>query len=740
MATGKSGTFELTGTLGMTLKVAWSETYDVATNKSTVSIDNLYLKSQTYAASYYLDGTIKIGDKTVVTFNSVLGYHNFYVNSDNEYKALNADKTPPPWIASGIAHDSDGSKSVAIAIDIRGYTVSGQYGNGWKVDTSKAVTLTTIPRASTLQSAEDITLGNKCSVKWTPKADTFYYKLVFELGDQTKTITGIEPKTASAYTYTGYTIPVSWAGEITAAKTGTITVTLTTHTASSCTSSNQVGNADSATFTVTVPETSATQPDVSMALSAISSLPDAFAGLYIQGKTKVKAALSATGKYDATIKSYSMKADGVSYDSGDDFTSDYLANAGEITVYGYAKDSRGFTGSTSKKITVVGYGKPQILPATGESDVAAVRCDKDGNPTDSGTYLKIKAKRSYSKVTSGGVQKNFCKIRYRYKLEGADSYSAWVIILAGNSLGSDEVETGALLGGVLALDSTYLVQVGVVDDIGGSSSTTVTIPTDKVYMHRDKVRRALAIGMYIQEDNCIDIAEDIKLRVRGPFEVYTTSTADDLSGNTVDYLKLGAKITATAAAPVSLNNYKTPGNYYSPNADNSRYISDSPYTEGGFALTVRELQNSSYIRQEVFYARTTWIRHWDGTDWSDWWRYQTTTVPETAAADYVVETGTSGGWTYKKWKGGTYELFGTFTVTPSESTQNSSLYRTNNMTIAVPFKISSAYVAGTVVGYYWITNGGISGTNAITLRLMSDKIFSTTTAIEVRLHVVGAYA
>ena len=116
-----------------------------------------------------------------------------------------------------------------------------------------------------------------------------------------------------------------------------------------------------------------------------------------------------------------------------------------------------------------------------------------------------------------------------------------------------------------------------------------------------------------------------------------------------------------------------------------------------------------------------------------------TTVPETASVDYVIETGSSDGWTYKKWKGGTYEMFGTFTVTPSESTLNSSLYRTNNMTIAIPFTIKSAYVSGTAVGHYWITNGGISGTAAITLRLMSDKTFSTTTAIEVRLMVVGTY-
>lgn len=739
MAKGKSGTLELTGTQGMTLKVAWSEIYDTATNKSTVSIDNLYLKSQMYAASYYLNGTIKIGDKTVVTFNSQLGYHSFYVDADNVYKALNADKNPPPWSKSGIEHDSDGSKSVAIAIDIRGYTVSGQYGNGWKVDTSKSVDLTTIPRASTITSAGDITLGNKCSIKWTPKAASFFYKLVFKLGDQTKTITGIEPKATSAYTYAGYTIPLSWASEITAAKTGEVTVTLTTHTASSCTSANQVGAADSATFTVMVPDNDSTQPTVSMTLSPVDSLASKFAGLYIQGKSKVRALFSGTGKYDAAIKSYSMKTEGTTYGPDDDYTSDFLPNAGEITVYGYAKDSRGFTGSTSKKITVIAYSKPKIVAASGESEVIAARCDKDGNLSDSGTYLKIKAKRSYSPVNSGGVQHNFCKIRYRYKLESAESYSAWTTILAGDSAG-DEIVTGALLGGVLATNSSYLVQVGVVDDIGGSNSTTVPIPTDKVYMHRDKRKRALAFGKYIEEENCIDIAEDITLKVRGQLEVYSPSTADEFTGNTVDYLKLGTKITATAAAPVSLNKYKTPGNYYSPNAETSQYITDSPNTEGGFGLIVREMQNSNFIRQELYYGRTTWIRHWNGEEWSEWWRYLTTTVAETAAADYVVETGVKGGWTYKKWKGGTYEMFGTFEVTPSESTLNSALYRTNNMTIEPPFAISSAIVTGTVVGYYWITNGGITGTNKITLRLMSDKTFSTTTAIEVRLHVVGTYA
>ena len=711
-----SGSFTTSKEKNLAMKLSWSVKSQSIENNSTTIAWTLSGYRTDGATGYITCG----GFKVIINGETVLAK-----SKDYRIDVYNGDV-----VASGtltIAHDADGTKTFTA------YAEAGIYYTAINCSGTDTFTLDSIPRASELTSAGAVTLGNACSVKWTPKASSFYYKLVFTLGDQTETITGIAPKTTSAYTYKGFTIPLSWASAITTSTTGKATVTLTTHTASSCTSSNQVGAADSETFTVTVPDNSSTKPTLTVTLAPVSSLASSFAGLYIQGKCKVKGTIEASGKYGATIKSTTMSVEGKSYGSGDNYTSDYLSQYGTITVTTVTKDSRGFSTTVTSNIPVIAYSKPQITISV------CGRCDKNGNINDSGTYLKIKAKRSYSPVNSGGVQRNFCKIRYRYKLESAASYSSWVTILAGDSLSSNEITTGALLGGVLALDSSYLVQVGVVDDIGGSSSPTVTIPTDKVYMHRDKVKRALAFGKYIEEENCIDIAEDIKVRIRGPFEALLASTVDDMSGNTMDYLKLGAKITATAAAPVSLNNYKTPGNFYSPNADNSRYISDSPYTAGGFGLIVREMQTTSYIRQEIFYGRTTWIRHWDGSSWSGWWRYLTTTEAETAASDYVIENGTKGGWTYKKWKGGTYQAFGIFEVTPTSSTINGSLYRTNNMTIDLPFTISSAIVSGTAVGYYWITNGGISGTSAITLRLMSDKTFSTTTAIEVRLEVVGTY-
>ena len=624
-------------------------------------------------------------------------------------------------VASGtktLTHNGDGSRTFNVSVK------GAIYGSETFYSGSKDFTLDTIPRASTITSADNVTLGNTCSVKWTPKTTAFYYKLVFTLGDFTKTITGIAPKTTSAFTYSYYTIPFDGlVKEITGdPPDGTMTVTLTTHTAATCTSENQVGSADSKTFTVTVPENSRTKPTVNMTLSPVSSLEAPFDSLYIKGKTKVQASFTGSGKYGADIDSYKVDVNGKSY--GSPYKSSFLSTIGDITITGTVTDSRGFTNTDKKMITVIDYGAPTLLPVSGEKAIVCSRCDENENLTASGTSLKIRAKRSYSKVMVAGVQNNFCIMRYRIVPEGSkfSGDTGWKTILAKTET-SDEVSV-KLADAVPSVETAYIVQVGVIDDVGESATIQFSIPTDFVTIDIPEEHKGKRMGLlrYAQD------SDEPGIDVGAP-----------IYGGSIDSLKLGTRLIATETTPISLNDYKTPGCFYSPNAENSQYITDSPYTAGGFGLTVRELQASNYIRQELFYGRTTWIRHWDGLEWSEWWRYQTTTVPETASVDYVIETGTSGGWTYKKWKGGTYQAFGNFYVTPTSSTLNSTLYRTDNMTIDLPFTISSAIVSGTAVGHYWITNGGISGTSAITLRLMSDKTFSTTTAIEVRLEVVGTY-
>lgn len=413
---------------------------------------------------------------------------------------------------SDIAHNDDGTKSIAIS----GWVTapSGTTLAGHTTSRSDTFTLDVVPRSSTIASVGDVILGNVCNVKWTPAAESFRYRLQFVMKNWTYITDVIHPNRKSLYTYDKYVIPLDAAFQIPNTKTDTMAVALYTYADAAATT--QVGSTSYSIFNVTVPDDSNTKPPVSMTLSPVHSLPSAFAGLYIQGKSKVKATMSATGRYGATIKSYNMMADWIYHGAADDYTTDYLSTYGSKTVHGYATDSRGITGSTSQYITIIAYSNPKLLPVSGESSVVVARCDKDGNISENGTYLKIKAKRSYSHVVAGGVQKNFCKIQYRYKKEGG-WYTDWVTILDRDS-GSDEVTTGALLGGGLSATASYLVDVRAIDDIGSQASTTFTIPTDKIYTHRNGAINSFGFGAYVEEADTFLFGDDITLKVRGKLE------------------------------------------------------------------------------------------------------------------------------------------------------------------------------------------------------------------------------
>ncbi len=476
-------------------KVVWSSTADSNANNSDVT-------AKLYVRKDHTDSTLT--ETTSGTWSFSLTVNGSAASGTVKLEVLTDWVLVATKTVKDIAHGSDGSKSITIKGSVTapaGTSLAGHTTSG-----SGTAKLDTIPRASTITSVTDATVGSKTSIKWTPASKSFYYKVKLAIGDWVWTSSAIYPNQTSAYTYTTPNISYNTASELTSnPPSGTTTATLYTYSDSAC--SKQVGSADSATFTLTVPDNSTTKPAVTMTLESVSDiLDDQLSGLYIEGKSKVKATLSATGKYDATIKSYSMKVGNISYDSGDGYTSGYLAPYGSLTVYGYATDSRGYTGSTSKTITVIAYSKPTI-----EVSVCG-RCDADGNLSDSGTCLKLKAKRSYSKVISDGVQYNFCQIRYRYKLASASEYSDWTTILAEDTTSTDEVETEALLAGALAVDSSYHVQVQAVDDVGESDTVTASVPTDKVYWHRDGARNALGLGKYVEHDNRLDVAWDAHFR------------------------------------------------------------------------------------------------------------------------------------------------------------------------------------------------------------------------------------
>lgn len=403
------------------------------------------------------------------------------------------DKTIP------VSHKSDGTATIRVRT-----WMDTKISVGVLEKDSGVVTLTTIARASKITSFSPTTakVGSALKVNWKPASASFRYKLKFELETWSHTTDAIYPKTTTA-TYQEYTIPYDEVAEqlTNNPPSGKMTVTLYTYSNSACT--NQVGSADVKEITATVPKNSTTLPSVSMTLTPVSTITnEAFAGMYIQGKSKVRVDLDCSGKLGATITSQSIKINGKTYKSGD--TSDLLTQYGNVEIVGSVIDSRGFTKEVTKTITMIPYSKPTI------TDVEAYRCDANGNSSDGGTYLKIKATRYFRTILDGTEHKNFCKVQYRYKT-GSGSYSSWTDI---NSISGNKVETGSLLNGGLKAENTYTVQVRVIDTVGEYSSTTVQIPTDKVYCHRDGSRNSFTFGGYVTEDDTFTIAKGIAFKVK----------------------------------------------------------------------------------------------------------------------------------------------------------------------------------------------------------------------------------
>lgn len=501
--TGKSGMFELSGTNGITAQFAWSETYDVGSNTSIISIDSVKVKSSLYEnVEYFPNGSITVDGTAVVTFRSSSGTHDVYIDNLNRYYELDGSPAAP-WKSGAVLHNADGSKAAVIGVDIFFATLSGGSGHGAKISANKSVELTQIPRASAIKEAAATTLGGYCAVKWTPLASAFRYRVKLSLGTWSLDSGILYPASTAEYTYRAI-IPLEVANQIPNSPSGTMTASLLTYSDSN--GAVQIGNTDTETFAVTVPNNSDTQPDPGMTLQAVSTLPSKFAGLYIQGKTKVDANFAGSGKYEAKVKSYGMLVDGKSYASP--YTSGYLAKTGNVEVVGTATDSRGYSGKQTSSIYVIPYADPKV-----QTSICG-RCDASGNLSDSGTRLRIKATRSYSKVVDeAGKSYNTCGIQYRYAQAGG-SYGNWVTILANGS-GSDTVDTGAISGITLAVDMSYLVQIRALDDIGGEAMTTVSLPTAKVFMHRNGPKNSVGFGGYENDPNTVSIAEDMTFHVKG---------------------------------------------------------------------------------------------------------------------------------------------------------------------------------------------------------------------------------
>src|SRR5699024_9703566 len=95
---------------------------------------------------------------------------------------------------------------------------------------------------------------------------------------------------------------------------------------------------------------------------------------------------------------------------------------GSVSVTLTVTDSRGYTSSVTKNVTVIAYAKPKI------SSVTLRRTNEIE------AEMQLKFNGSISAVTVDGTQKNSVQyVRYRYKKTSAASYGSYTSILSSTT-------------------------------------------------------------------------------------------------------------------------------------------------------------------------------------------------------------------------------------------------------------------------------------------------------------------
>lgn len=108
---------------------------------------------------------------------------------------------------------------------------------------------------------------------------------------------------------------------------------------------------------------------------------------------------------------------------------------------------------------------------------------------------------------------------------------------------------------------------------------------------------------------------------------------------------------------------------------------------------------------------------------------------------WITASGTSDGWTYRKYSDGTFDAWGTFNKTPTSSTASGNIYYSNSISQSLPFTaVADSVIATGSVGaqYAWLVNTS-AATTTVSFRVARGTTISTTTALAIRLHVHGAY-
>lgn len=251
------------------------------------------------------------------------------------------------------------------------------------------------------------TLGTAQMLTINRQISALTHTITYKCGTASGTIA-----TKTTGTSVSWTPPLTLAQQNTTGTTVSVTLTLTTFSGDA-----SVGT-DTKTITCSIP--ASVKPTCSMTLEDTTGVDDIY-GSPVQGLSRIKAVITASGAQGSTITTYKVACDGNTY-TGATITTNVLQNSGDVPITATVTDSRGRQGSTSYTMKVQAYSAPAITA------FKVVRCDADGTENDRGDYVKV----TFSAAISSLSSKNTAAYKLRHKRAGTSTFTEVTITeLAG---------------------------------------------------------------------------------------------------------------------------------------------------------------------------------------------------------------------------------------------------------------------------------------------------------------------
>jgi len=440
------------------LRVEWSATQDISGNYSTVWAD-LYIDS--------LQSWASVSDATssacAITINgSTKTFYNTSTLSGYGSKKLGSHGVV-------VYHNADGTKQFAISashnFDI---TWNGAYvGN---VGVSGSAWLNTIPRATTpTLSNFDPIMGDTITINLPRASDSFTHYVFHDFWAGTWT----QINQVAVGTSLQWKVPLEeYAQRIPNSASGTGRIQVDTYNGGTYIGSKIV------TFTATLPVSAIPSIGSATVAETVAGLQEQFGG-YVQSKSKLAIAMTASGVYGSSISAYRITANGSVYNAATATTAELIQSGNKNVVF-EVTDSRGRKASFVIPITVLPYAAPSITSFT------AVRADETGAVDDEGTYAKVDYLATMSPVNGGNIK----TLTVRYKKTNEETWSEATVTNAA----FDNLSGGALIPG-FDIDYAYDVAFDLTDYFNTvSKEASPPLPTGFTLTNYHAGGRGLAFG------------------------------------------------------------------------------------------------------------------------------------------------------------------------------------------------------------------------------------------------------